>query len=237
MRTEVWENVEEVADSAAEFIAREARAAVATRGRFLMAVSGGHTPWLMLGALAAKPVPWDHVHIFQVDERVAPAGDPNRNLTHLREALLRHVPLSAANLHAMPVEAIDLAGAALEYQRELQVVGGEPPLLDLVHLGLGSDGHTASLVPGDPSLDVRNADVAVTGPYQGHRRMTLTYPTIDRARRVLWVVTGTAKTAVLHRLLAGDRGIPAGHVCRERAIVLADRDAVGERWQPGTGYR
>ena len=185
MKIDVLPDSDTVAREAANFIAAEARAAVLARGRFLFAVSGGHTPWLMLHALAGEPVPWAEVHLIQVDERVAPAGDPDRNFTHIRESLLTRVPLRAEHVHAMPVEAPDLEAAAEGYARLLQEVAGSPPVLDLVHLGLGPDGHTASMVPGDPVLDVTDADVALTGVYQGRRRMTLTYPTINRARRIL----------------------------------------------------
>ncbi len=182
----------------------------------------------MLRALAGRELPWAGVHLWQVDERVAPDGDADRNLTQLQDSLLARVPLAPGQVHAMPVTVPDLESAARRYSEELTAVAGDPPVLDLVHLGLGSDGHTASLVPDDASLDVTDADVALAGPYQGRRRMTLTFPLINRARRVLWVVTGADKAAMLRRLLDGDRTIPAGRVCRERALVLADRAATGE---------
>ena len=185
MKIEVLPDDDGVARKAAAIIAAEVRAAVPARGRFVMAVSGGHTPWQMLRALAGEPLPWESVHVVQVDERVAPAGDPDRNLVHLRESLLEHAPLRPEQIHAMPVEAADLERAAEQYAQTLRELAGSPPVLDLVHLGLGPDGHTASLVPGDPVLDVTDADVAVTGPYQDRRRMTLTYPVINRSRRVL----------------------------------------------------
>jgi len=217
-----------VAREAAAIIAADARAAIAARGRFVLAVSGGRTPWLMLRELANQDVPWKDVHILQVDERVAPAGDPDRNLTHLRESLLAHAPLSPDHVHAMPVEQAELDAAVAQYAAVLRQVAGSPPVIDLLHLGLGPDGHTASLVPGDPVLDVRNADVALAGPYQGHRRMTLTYPTLDRARRILWVVTGAEKAKMLERLRRGDPRIPAGPVEQSHALLLADRAAASE---------
>src|SRR5437868_9034847 len=180
MKIEVFADADAVAREAATLIAAEARAAVAERGRFIMAVSGGHTPWQMLRALAGEVVPWEGVHVVQVDERVAPAGDPDRNLTHLRESLLEHAPLRPEQIHAMPVESPDLDAACKQYAQTLQAIAGSPPVLDLVHLGLGPDGHTASLVPGDPVLDVNDADVAVSGLYQGRRRMTLTYAILNR---------------------------------------------------------
>ena len=228
METEVLADAEAVARRAATVIAAEAREAVAARGRFVMAVSGGHTPWIMLRALAGEEIPWDAVQLVQVDERVAPAGDPDRNWTHLSESLLDHVSLRPDQAHAMPVESPDLAAAASRYAQLLGKIAGRPAVLDLVHLGLGPDGHTASLVPGDPVLDVSDADVALSGVYQGRRRMTLTYPVLNRARRVLWVVTGADKAAMLGRLWAGDVSIPAGRVSRDRTVVVADRAAAAQ---------
>jgi 6-phosphogluconolactonase len=228
MKIEVLDDAEAVAEEAAAIIATDARIAVAARGRFAMAVSGGRTPWAMLRALAGMQVPWDGVHVLQVDERVAPPGDPDRNLTHLQESLLAHAPLRPEQIHAMPVEAADLETAALAYADTLREVAGSPAVLDLVHLGLGPDGHTASLLPGDPALDVHDRPVTLAGPYQGRRRMTLTYPVLDHARRVLWVVTGGDKAAMLARLAAGDRSIPAGEVRQSNALVLADRAAAAQ---------
>jgi 6-phosphogluconolactonase len=228
MKIEVLDDADEVADEAAAIIATDARIAVAARGRFVMAVSGGQTPWAMLRALADKELPWDGVHVLQVDERVAPSGDPDRNLTHLRASLLEHAPLRPEQIHAMPVESEDLQAAASRYVATLREVAGSPAVLDLVHLGLGPDGHTASLVPGDPVLDVNDVPVAPTGPYQGRRRMTLTYPVLNHARRILWLVTGGEKAAMLVRLRDGDRWIPAGRVRQDHALVLADRAAAAK---------
>src|SRR5215467_13175044 len=159
MKIEVYADAESVARKAAELVAAEARVAVADRGSFVMAVSGGKTPWLMLRELAQEEVPWNAVHVVQVDERVAPAGHADRNLTHLRESLLEHAPLRPEQIHAMPVEAHDLEAACERYALTLREVAGSPPVLDLAHLGLGPDGHTASLVPGDPVLKVTDADI------------------------------------------------------------------------------
>ncbi|MGD0570159.1 MAG: 6-phosphogluconolactonase [Candidatus Sulfotelmatobacter sp.] len=227
MNLEVFADDESTAEAAARFIATEARAAIAARAQFVMAVSGGRTPWIMLRALASEDVSWQRIHVVQVDERVAPAGDPDRNLTHLRESLLDHSPIPPENIHAMPVESTGLDAAAVEYASTLVSLAGSPPTLDLVHLGLGPDGHTASLVPSDPVLKVTNADVAVTGIYQGRRRMTLTYPVINRARRILWLVTGKEKVAMLARLREGDASIPAGRVQQNRAVIFADHAASG----------
>jgi len=227
MKIEVYSNAGTVAQKAATLVAAEARAAVSARGAFVMAVSGGHTPWQMLRALAGESVPWDAVHVVQVDERVAPTGDPDRNLTHLRESLLEHAPLPPERIHAMPVESSNLQAACEQYALSLRAIAGSPPVLDLVHLGLGPDGHTASLVPGDPVLEINDADVALTGLYQGRRRMTLTYPILNRSRRVLWLVTGSDKAGMLARLRVGDAQIPAGRVRTDHALVLADRAAAG----------
>lgn len=228
MELELFDDPDSVAQAAAATIAADARAAMAARGRFAFAVSGGHTPWIMLRGLAGEDMPWASVHVFQVDERVAPDGHPDRNLTHLRESLLQHAPLRPEQIHAMPVESPDLKAAAIQYAVALQEIAGSPPVLDLVHLGLGPDGHTASLVPGDAVLDVDDADVALTGVYQGRRRMTLTYPMLNRARRVLWVVTGSEKVEMLRRLRDGDVSIPAGRIQRAQALLLADRAAAGQ---------
>jgi 6-phosphogluconolactonase len=227
MKIEVYADAESVARKAAALVAAEARTAVASRGSFVMAVSGGRTPWLMLRDLAQEEVPWNAVHVVQVDERVAPAGHPDRNLTHLRESLLEYAPLRPEQIHAMPVESHDLEAASAQYAETLQSIYGLPPVLDLVHLGLGPDGHTASLVPGDPVLDINDADVALTGLYQQRRRMTLTFPILNRSRSVLWLVTGSEKGGMLARLRAGDLLIPAGRVRTDHAVILADRAAVG----------
>lgn len=228
MKLEVFDDADAVARAAAATIAADARDAVAARGRFIMAVSGGHTPWAMLRALANETVPWATVHVFQIDERIAPAGDPDRNLTHLRASLLEHAPLPPEQIYPMPVESSDLEAAAKQYAQTLQQVAGSPAVLDLAHLGMGPDGHTASLVPGDPVLDITDADVGLTGVYMGRRRMTLTYPVINRSRRILWLMTGAEKLTMLPRLLEGDTTIPAGRISRDQAVILADRAAAGK---------
>jgi 6-phosphogluconolactonase len=222
MNIEVLSDADAVARRGAAIIAADARAAVKARGRFVFAVSGGRTPWKMMQALSREDVPWAHVHVMQADERIAPVGHADRNLTHLNASLLEHVPLPWAQVHVMPVDADDLEEEAAEYARTLADTAGTPPILDLVHLGLGTDGHTASLLPGDVALDERASDVAVTGVYDGRRRMTLTLPVINRARRVLWIVTGAEKADMLARMLKGDHSIPAGRVVQDRAVVLTD---------------
>lgn len=222
MKIEICADADAVANAAAKFIAAEARAAVAARGRFIMAVSGGKTPWLMLRALANEDVPWKSVHVVQVDERIAPAGDPDRNLTHLRESLLSHAPLPPEQIHAMPVEADDLEAACANYARTLEQIAGTPSVLDLAHLGLGADGHTASLIPDDPVLNVADRDVALTGIYQKRRRMTLTYPLLNRSRKILWVATGAEKMEMIARLRKADATIPAGRIRQDAAVLLTD---------------
>jgi len=205
------------AERAAELVAGAAAQAIAERGRFDFAVSGGTTPGAMFAALYER-LPWKQVTIFQVDERVAPDDDPDRNLTLLQRSL---PPGEVADVRPMPVTAGDLEEAAAHYAAAL------PDRLDLVHLGLGPDGHTASLVPGDPVLDITDRDVALTGEHQGRRRMTLTYPPLDRARRILWLVTGEDKVDALARLRACDPSIPGGRVSAANALVVADEAAAG----------
>jgi 6-phosphogluconolactonase len=203
---------------AAELIAAEGDAVVGERGQFALAMSGGRSPWAMLAILGElEGMPWDRTELFQVDERVAAPGDPARNLTHMVLGLsMDH----QATLRPMPVTQRDLDGAARQYEDTL------PERFDLVHLGLGPDGHTASLVPGDPVLDVTDRRVALTAEaYQDHRRMTLTYPALNEARRIIWLVTGPDKREPLAKLLEGDDSIPAGRVRNENMIVVADRAA------------
>jgi 6-phosphogluconolactonase len=203
---------------AAEAIAAAGREAVEARGEFNLALSGGKTPWAMIGLLGEmEGMPWEQTHIYQVDERVAPPGDEERNLTHLVQMLsLDH----QAALRPMPVTSRDLELSAAEYEVHV------PERLDLVHLGLGPDGHTASLVPGDSVLEVEDRRVAMTDDvYQGHRRMTLTYPALRGARRILWLTLGEGVREPLAKLLAGDTSIPAGRVENENMVVVADEAA------------
>ena len=224
MQFEVLADAEVAAKTAAALVAAESRAAVSARGRFILAVSGGTTPWSMLRSIADEKLPWENIHVFQVDERAVPITDPERNVAHLRASLER-APLLPDHIHPMPLDSSDLGEATMQYSRVLREWAGSPVVLDLVHLGLGADGHTASLVPDDPVLDITQADVAITRTYRAHRRMTLTYPIINRSRRILWLVTGGEKAEVLSRLYDGDPSIPAGRIRRDRAVVVADRAA------------
>ena len=207
---------EDAARVAADLIAATVTSSVAERGRCSLAVSGGTGPLRMFAELGARPLPWAQVEVFQVDERIAPAGDPARNLIPQAEA----IP-DEATLRAMPVEDDDLEAAAARYAASL------PEALDLVQLGVGDDGHTASLVPGDGVLEVVDRGVALTEVYRGHRRMTMTYPVLDAARSVLWLATGEAKREPLARLRAGDLSIPAGRVRTPDQIVVCDAAAAG----------
>ena len=214
---EVLSDAAGVAQRGADEVAAAASVAIAARGRFTFAVSGGHTPWAMFRALAHEDLAWEVFGIWQVDERVAPEGDPDRNLTSLVQALPE-----AVELHPMPVTEDDLDAATMRYAASL------PEAFDLVHLGMGDDGHTASLVPGDPVLEIIDREVALTLEYRGRRRMTLTYPTLGRSRRVLWLITGEDKALMVPRLLAGDPSIPAGRVSASEQLVVADRAAAAE---------
>ncbi|MGH8426669.1 MAG: 6-phosphogluconolactonase [Gammaproteobacteria bacterium] len=220
MKLEICTDADAAAERGAETMFDEIHVAIEARGRALIAVSGGHTPWAMLKSLGKRNLPWDRIVFFQVDERECSADDDSRNLKHLKEALP-----DLARIEAMPVEAGETG--ASDYAESLAAVAGKPPVLDVVHLGLGPDGHTASLVPGDPVLEVHDRDVAWTQPYQNHRRMTLTYPVLNRARLVFWLVAGEEKRDALGRLMAADQDIPAGRVQAAKRLVIADATAAG----------
>lgn len=218
-------DADSAAREAAAGIAAAARAAIRDRGRCVLALSGGRAAAAMLRALVREPLDWRAIEVVQTDERIAPAGSDERNLLLLRSGLLAPSRLPPSKLHAMPVDDADLEAAAGRYAATLARLAGSPPVLDVVHLGIGADGHTASLTPGDPVLDVTDTDVAVTALYRGRRRMTLTLPALNRARRIVWLVTGADKAPVLARLQAGDAMPPAGRVAVAQAHLYADRDA------------
>lgn len=219
---EVLADADTAARYAAALIAAQARRSIAARGRFTMALSGGSTPRPMLGYLAAEDLPWERIAAVQVDERVAPIDSGERNIQTLRDTL--GGVLGRRQIYPMPVENDnDLNGAARDYGDQLNTLAGTPPVIDLIHLGLGGDGHTASLTPADAALDVTACDVTATGVYQGRRRLTLTYRAINNARRIVWFINGASKAAMLARLLRGDTGIPAGRVRRDTAVVVADK--------------
>ena len=216
---EVLEDAEAAARRAAELIAQTAAEAIDSSGKFTLAASGGKEPWVMYRMLGDFDIDWQRTEVFQVDERVAPDGNPDRNLTHLIESLPEP---ARSRVRPMPVGEDELDRAASEYAE------GLPEQLDLVHLGLGPDGHTASLVPGDPVLEVTDRRVAVSDTYQGHRRLTLTYPELERAGKLLWLITGESKREPLGWLLANEGSIPAGRVESDDSTVIADRDAAGK---------
>lgn len=233
MRLEVATTPAEAATVAARLIATVLSIAVERRGHATLALSGGSSPLPMLRALVDEPMlNWEAVHVFQVDERVVARGDPARNLGPLHELLVWTGPLSRRNLHPMWVDRADLAGAAASYANDLALLAGNPPVLDVVHLGLGADGHTASLFPGDPALAVRDRSVAITGSQTGYRRMTLTYPVLNAARNILWFVTGADKAGVVADLYAGGAPLPAARVARRRAVLVTDEAAAREARVP-----
>lgn len=225
---EVLDGADGLAARGADLLARLVRRAVDARGRAIVALSGGSTPGAMLTALAQRPVPWERVHLVQVDERLAPDGHPDRNLELLRERLLTALPGPGPRVHPAPVTLHDPDAAAARYADELAELAGSPPVLDVVQLGLGADGHTASLVPDDPVLEVVDREVAVTGRYAGWPRLTCTFPLLERARQRVWLVSGAAKADVLARVLAGDERLPAARLSRRASRWLVDRAAAAD---------
>lgn len=212
----VFDDLAALAQGAATYVNEHAHAVEPRDTPFTCAFSGGKSPWLMIQDLVQTNVAWNHTFIFQVDERIAPEGSDLRNLTHLRE----YLAATSATIEAMEVNDDDLDDAAARYATLL------PARFDLVHLGLGPDGHCASLVPNDPVLEVTNRLVTLSGPYQETRRMTLTYPALARADQLLWLVSGADKHDALEKLLDGDKSIPAGRVKADRSLVMADRQAL-----------
>lgn len=232
MRLEVAKTATAAAELAARLIATVLGIAVGRRTRASLALSGGNSPLPMLKALACESLDWSAIHVYQVDERVAARGDSARNLGALDEILVWRGPLPRRNLHPMWVDRADLNDAADSYAAELAQFAGDPPILDLVHLGLGGDGHTASLFPGDPVLGVKDRSVALTTEHNGHRRMTLTLSALNRARSIVWFVTGADKAGVVADLYAGGAPFPAGRVARRRAAIVADAAAASEATVP-----
>jgi 6-phosphogluconolactonase len=225
VRIHVLPTVEAAAERAAEWLRAEIGRATASRGRCLLALSGGRTPWRMLHDLRRLRVHWHGVEVFQVDERLVAANDERRNARRIADLLVAPDALAATAFHGMPVEHQPLADGAADYATLLAERCGTPPVLDVVQLGLGTDGHTASLLPGDALLDDADHDVGISGAYQGVRRMTLTYRVLNAARHRLWLVTGEDKARALRALWDGDEASPAGRVAREAAFVFADAAA------------
>lgn len=228
-------HAESASRAAADWIGERVHRAVDSRGLCTLALSGGKTPRRMLRALAAKDLPWNVLHVFQVDERVAPPEDASRNFTHLNRLLLQQVGIPARQVHAMPVELPDLHRAARRYASELAATAGRPPILDIVHLGLGADGHTASLVPGDPVLKETVRDVAETKEYAGRQRLTLTFPCLARSRNRVWLVTGASKSVALAQWLQEDAFLPVSQLTEHGGGIFADRAAAAGL--PDTGQQ
>ena len=231
MNVEILVDGEALAQRAVDHLVRAAAQAIEERGQFVWAVSGGSTPRRMLQLLSERrDLDWSRTHLFQVDERVAPEGDPDRNATMLETELLTDeftTHNAPAGIWLMPVTAGDLSVAASEYQERMDEVTGSPIVFDLVQLGMGSDGHTASLIPGDPILDIDDRDVAISEEYQGRIRMSFTWPVLDRAKELLWVIGGASKQEAVQQFLNNDPSIPATLPTQARATVLLDQAAAG----------
>ncbi len=209
----VYATEAEASRSGARSFADRALEAVAERGRFTVALSGGDTPRLMYEMLAtpelARSIPWDRVHVFWGDDRGVAPDHPRSNFRMAREALLDHVDIPAANVHRIQGE-LPATEAARLYESELRsVFGGGPalPRFDLIHLGIGGDGHTASLFPGEPSLHESSRWVldAIDRSHHDEPRVTFTFPVINAARAVEVLVLEPAKADVVHRVLS-ERG-------------------------------
>jgi 6-phosphogluconolactonase len=226
MKTEIFPQADQVAARAADYLEQEIREKLSHQKSFSLAISGGRTPWEMLKLLSRADLPWQQINLFQVDERVAPDGHPDRNLTQLFQAIAGTAMVTQLRIFPMPVTAEDLEVAAKEYTEVLnEVTDGKG--LDMIHLGLGSDGHTASLVPGDGVLAIQDRLVACTqNNYQGKIRMTLTYPLLNSAKQILWIVTGSEKKEMVKRMLKQDPSIPAGSIRQENALLLVDQAAI-----------
>jgi len=227
MKTEIFPSADQVAEGAAAYIEQLIRETLVRKKSFSMAISGGRTPWEMLKILSKAPLPWTRVNLFQVDERVAPDGHADRNLTQLFQVIEGSPLVNRLRIFPMPVMVEDLDAASQDYAKLIhEITEGEG--LDLIHLGMGSDGHTASLVPGDGVLDLTDREVGCTEQlYQGRIRMTLTYPLLNSAKRILWIVTGAEKQEMVQRLLKQDPSIPAGAVNQANALLMADQAAFG----------
>jgi len=223
MRVEVCSTPQEAATRAAELIAECLREAIARSGNGTVALSGGRTPSTMLQELASAPLDWSRIHIFQVDERLVDDGDERSNMKTIRSAFERP-SLAIEQMHHMQIHGDSPQAGADRYTSQIRLVAGNPPTFDVVHLGLGEDGHTASLFPGDSALDA-DGDVAVTGIHGGVRRMTLTLKVINRARSRVWLVTGNAKRNVVQGLLRRDLALIASRVDQDNSSLVIDREA------------
>ena len=231
----VCDDLESLSQAAADLFTAAAQWAVTEQGRFSVALSGGSTPRRCYELLAQPPfrdrIPWSKVHVFWGDERCVPANDPRSNARMAREALLDHVPLSAGQIHPISCVA-DPNAAALNYQQMLtEFFAAGSPRFDLVFLGLGDDGHTASLFPGTAALQETERWVtAVRKPGEDISRLTLTAPLLNRAGLVVFLVAGAGKTNILHQVLQGstrEKRFPAQLIAPQNGelIWLVDRAA------------
>jgi len=226
MKTVIFPKAADVASASADYLAEQITATLGTKATFSMAISGGRTPWEMLRHLAQAELPWERVHLFQVDERIAPEGHADRNLTQLLQAIAGTEMATRLHSYPMPVNEANLVLAAQQYADTLWQITGDG-CLDLIHLGLGTDGHTASLIPGDPVCAEQQLDIACTTyPYQERLRMTMTYPLLNRAKKLLWIVTGSEKREMLQQLLKQNHNIPAGKVAQTAAVGYVDQAAM-----------
>jgi 6-phosphogluconolactonase len=215
--------------------------ASATPGRFAIALSGGSTPKRLYQLLAASPlreaVPWERVHLFWGDDRFVPWDDPNSNYSMARDAMFAHVPIPSENIHAIEIKG-SVADAAQAYERQLKSYYGSDkldparPLFDVVLLGMGPDGHTASLFPGKPALDERQrwvVEVPEPGLNPFVPRVTLTYPALHSSKSTAFVAAGADKTAMMRRVLAGERELPSARISPVGELVwFIDQAARGE---------
>ena len=233
---EVFGDLDELSDAAARFVVECARGAIAERGRFVVALAGGSTPRRLCQLLADRPgeaIEWDRWHFFLGDERVLPPTDPDCNFVMAAETLLGRVPVAPEQIHRPPTELGDAAAVAAAYEREIRdffgLAPGEVPRFDLILLGLGSDGHTASLFPGKPALDETERLVVDTPPGvlpPQVDRVTFTFPVINAARAVAFLVAGADKAAALR---AAREGVALGEVAQVPAARVRPTD--GElRW-------
>jgi 6-phosphogluconolactonase len=228
--TEVLSDPERLAQRAARWLAGLAKA---SRDRFVVALSGGSTPKRMYQILSGLELPWARTHWFWGDERFVPPDDPRSNYRMAHEALFQHAPVSIANIHPVPTRGLGPEAAAAAYEAELKkFYGGDRldatrPLFDVTLLGLGPDGHTASLFPGTAVLDERHKWVAAVIGAKDEARITFTYPLLESSGHIAFLVAGAEKQRMLGLLLGGDTDIPAGRLSKERVQVFADSAATG----------
>lgn len=232
----IVDNAAQLAAEAADLFAHAARKAVEARGRFAVAVSGGSTPRDMHRLLAEEPylsaVPWSQLHLFWVDERLVPAHDPASNYGAARSDLLERAPIPPGNIHPM-IHSGQPPSAASAYRQQLQDFFGQPeggfPVFDQIFLGIGTDGHTASIFPDDRSaVDTRSWVVAVKGGNPDVHRLTLTAPVLNAARSVVFLVTGSSKAETVKQILTDESSeLPATLIQpgQDRLLWLLDRPA------------